>query len=84
MAGIAQGALPDPLADEDRDTLRYIYDVFGDTVNIASRLESASDPMAINVSGATRALLGDAFRCEARGALPVKGAAPMEMFWVLG
>ncbi len=65
-------------------TRRYIYDVFGDTVNIASRLESASDPMAINVSGATRALLGDAFRCEARGALPVKGAAPMEMFWVLG
>ena len=65
-------------------TRRYIYDVFGDTVNIANRMESASDPMAINVSGATRALLGDAFLCESRGALPVKGAPPREMHWVLG
>jgi adenylate cyclase len=65
-------------------TRRYIYDVFGDAVNIASRMESASEPMAINVSGSTRALLGDSFRCEGRGSLPVKGAAPMEMHWVLG
>jgi class 3 adenylate cyclase len=65
-------------------TRRYVYDLFGDTVNVASRMESASDPMAINVSAATRGLLGDAFRCEARGSLPVKGAEPMEMFWVLG
>jgi adenylate cyclase len=65
-------------------TRRYIYDVFGDTVNIASRMEAASEPMAINVSGTTRALLGDAFHCEPRGSLPVKGAEPMEMFWVRG
>ena len=62
---------------------RYIYDVFGDTVNIASRMENASAPMRINVSAATRALLGDRLTCEPRGALPVKGKEAMEMFWIM-
>jgi class 3 adenylate cyclase len=63
-------------------TRRYIYDVFGDTVNIASRMEAASEPMRVNASGATRALLGPRFACEARGSMPVKGAGDMQMFWV--
>lgn len=65
-------------------TRRYIYDVFGDTVNIASRMEAASEPMQINVSEATRALLGGRFLLEPRGPLPVKGSAPTPMYFVRG
>ena len=61
---------------------RYIYDVFGDTVNLASRMEAASNPMRINISAATHKLLAGRMDCEARGALPVKGSAPMEMYFV--
>jgi adenylate cyclase len=61
---------------------RYIYDVFGDTVNIANRMEAASDPMQINISEATCRLIAGRLPCEPRGALPVKGAAPMNMYWI--
>ncbi len=61
---------------------RYIYDVFGDTVNIASRMESASNPMEINISEATWKLLADRIPCEARGEIPVKGSKPLHMYFV--
>ncbi len=63
---------------------RYIYDVFGDTVNIANRMEAASNPMEINASEATCRLIAGRLRCESRGELPVKGAAPMSMYWIRG
>jgi class 3 adenylate cyclase len=63
-------------------TRRYIYDVFGDTVNLASRLESASEPMRVNVSAVTAGLLAGRLPCSPRGSVEVKGAGPMEMFWV--
>ncbi|MEI6874727.1 MAG: adenylate/guanylate cyclase domain-containing protein [Spirochaetota bacterium] len=62
---------------------RYIYDLFGDTVNIASRMEQASEPMRINISSATRMLLAGRVEVESRGLLPVKGSEPIEMFWVV-
>ncbi len=61
---------------------RYIYDVFGNTVNIANRMEAASDPMQINVSEATSRLIAGRLACEPRGELPVKGTAPMNMYWL--
>lgn len=64
--------------------LKYIYDIFGDGVNTASRMESRAEPMQINISAATRALLGDDFQVESRGLMEVKGKGSMEMFYVQG
>ena len=52
---------------------RFIYDVWGDTVNTASRLESSGLPNRIQISDATYQLISDKFRCELRGPIEVKG-----------
>ena len=61
---------------------KYIYDVFGDTVNTASRVECNSEPMKINVSESTYNLLKDKFRFEERGAINVKGKGSMNMYYL--
>jgi len=61
---------------------KYIYDVFGDTINTASRLESASEPMKINVSEATYTLVKDKFRFEPRGEVEVKGKGRIRMYFI--
>lgn len=61
---------------------KYIYDVFGDTVNTASRMESHSEPMRINVSEATRACAGELFRFAERPTLEVKGKGRMRMYFL--
>lgn len=63
-------------------TRKYIYDIFGDTVNTASRMESNSAPMHINISEATYRLLQGRFPCEARPPLAVKGKGDMNMYFV--
>jgi class 3 adenylate cyclase len=63
---------------------KFSYDLWGDTVNLASRMESHGEPGRIHVSAATRALLGDRYRFEPRGELAVKGSGPMESFFLLG
>jgi adenylate cyclase len=52
---------------------RLIYDVWGDTVNLASRLENHSQPQSILVSELTHARLGDSYDLEPRGSIDVKG-----------
>ncbi len=54
-------------------THRFVYDVWGDTVNLASRLEASSEANRIQVSEATAALLGDGFELEPRGRIAIKG-----------
>lgn len=63
-------------------TKKYLYDIFGDTVNTASRMESNSEPMRINISEATKNLLGNKFSLEERQAVSVKGKGLMTMFFV--
>ena len=62
---------------------KYAYDVWGDTVNIASRLESAGEVNKVNVSAYTFGLIRDQFHCEYRGKLPAKGKGDIDMYFVL-
>jgi class 3 adenylate cyclase len=61
---------------------RFIYDLWGDTVNLASRMESHGIPGAIQVSAQTRALLQDHYLLEARGEIDIKGLGPVPA-WLL-
>jgi guanylate cyclase len=61
---------------------KFIYDLWGDTVNTASRMESHGLPGKIQVTARVAAALGDAFPVEARGTVEVKGKGPMETFWL--
>jgi class 3 adenylate cyclase/CheY-like chemotaxis protein len=63
-------------------THKFVYDVWGDTVNTASRMESHSLPGRIQISAATRAMLGGRFKFEPRGAIEVKGKGIMETFFL--
>jgi class 3 adenylate cyclase len=63
-------------------THKFVYDVWGDTVNTASRMESHSLPGRIQVSSATRAALGDRFTLERRGVIEVKGKGMMETYFL--
>jgi class 3 adenylate cyclase len=61
---------------------KFIYDVWGDTVNVASRLESSSNPGRIHVSEATRRALAGRFRFESRGLVDLKGRGPTQTFFL--
>ena len=64
-------------------TKRFLYDLWGDAVNTASRMESNGTPGEIQITRATYELLKDEFVCEPRGTIPVKGKGEMET-WYLG
>jgi adenylate cyclase len=63
---------------------RFLYDLWGDAVNTASRMESQGTPGRIQITGATYELLRDEFVCEARGTVPVKGKGDMETWYLVG
>ena len=60
------------------------YDVWGDTVNPASLMESHGEPSRIQVTEATRAALSDTFEFEPRGTVTIKGIGEIETYWLLG
>lgn len=61
---------------------KFSYDIWGDTVNIASRMESSSEMDKINVSANTYELIKDDFICEYRGEIEVKNKGSMRMYYV--
>jgi len=63
---------------------RFLYDLWGDAVNTASRMESHGSPGQIQITGATHELLKDDFVCEPRGTLEVKGKGAMETWYLVG
>ena len=65
-------------------THKFAYDLWGDAVNIASRMESGGVPGSIQVSSATYELIRDDFVCEPRGLVPVKGRGDMETYFLIG
>ena len=60
------------------------YDIWGDTVNTASRMESSGEAGKINISGTTYEFVKDFFTCEYRGKMPVKYKGELEMYFVNG
>jgi class 3 adenylate cyclase len=65
-------------------TKKFIYDLWGDTVNTASRMQMVSNPNTIQVSEATYQHLKDTFVLEERGVIPVKGKGDMRVYYLLG
>lgn len=60
------------------------YDIWGDTVNTASRMESSGEAGKINISGTTYEFVKDFFLCEHRGKMPVKYKGELDMYFVTG
>jgi len=65
-------------------TKKFAYDIWGDTVNVASRMECNSLPGKINISELTYKLIKDKYDCEYRGQIPVKNKGMMKMYFVNG
>ncbi len=65
-------------------TTKFIYDIWGDTVNIASRMETLGEPGKIQVTTATYERLKSQFVFEQRGAISVKGKGDMITYWLTG
>jgi adenylate cyclase len=65
-------------------THKFIYDLWGDSVNIASRMESHGEPGRIHVTEATYLRIRDSYACELRGMVPIKGKGMMTTYWLKG
>ncbi|MCX6246002.1 MAG: triple tyrosine motif-containing protein [Bacteroidetes bacterium] len=63
---------------------KYAYDIWGDTVNTASRMETCGESGKVNISGSTYELVKDQFNCEYRGKVTAKGKGEIDMYFVTG
>ncbi|MBC8047050.1 MAG: tetratricopeptide repeat protein [Fimbriimonadaceae bacterium] len=61
---------------------KFAYDIWGDTVNIASRMESSGETGKVNISGSTYALVKDKFQCDHRGKIEAKNRGMIDMYFV--
>jgi guanylate cyclase len=61
---------------------RFHYDLWGDAVNIAARMESHGEAGCIQIGPRTQTLLERGFRCSPRGSIEIKGRGAMETFWL--
>ena len=63
-------------------TKKFAYDIWGDTVNVAARMETNSRPGMINISENTYRYVKERFECEYRGEIDVKNKGMMKMYFV--
>ena len=63
---------------------KFAYDIWGDAVNVASRMESSGIPGLVNISGATYDLVKDHFKCNHRGKISAKNKGEIDMYIVEG
>jgi adenylate cyclase len=63
---------------------RFLYDLWGDAVNTAGRMQTEGSPGRIQITRATYELLKDEFVCEPRGSVSVKGKGSMETWFLVG
>lgn len=61
---------------------KYIYDIWGNTVNIAARMQQESEKGMVNISGETYEEVGDYFDCTYRGKIAMKNSAEADMYFV--
>ncbi|KAK6033560.1 adenylate/guanylate cyclase catalytic domain protein [Ostertagia ostertagi] len=61
---------------------KYAYDIWGSTVNIASRMESNGEPGQVNISAAAYELVKDTFNCTYRGKIYAKNVGEIDMYFV--
>jgi adenylate cyclase len=78
--GIASG----PVVAGVVGTRKFFYDVWGDAVNTAARMESTGEAGKIQVAMQTHELLADRFDLEERGTVEVKGKGPMQTWFLIG
>ena len=62
---------------------KFIYDLWGDTVNIASRMESHGSEGRIHTTDVVYQALGDRYAFEKRGTIPIKGRGEMKTYWLI-
>jgi class 3 adenylate cyclase/lipopolysaccharide biosynthesis regulator YciM len=63
---------------------KYAYDIWGSTVNVASRMESNGEPGRVNISSATYELIKDKYQCTHRGKIFAKNIGDIDMYFVDG
>jgi histidine kinase len=80
--GVRIGVHTGPVVAGIVGTKKFQYDVWGDTVNTAARMQSSGAVDQVNISLATHDFLGGRFKCTARGELEAKGKGKLAMFFV--
>jgi class 3 adenylate cyclase len=61
---------------------KFAFDIWGDTVNVAARIEQAGEGGRINISGEAYAALKDVYTCQHRGKIPAKNKGEIDMYFV--
>jgi class 3 adenylate cyclase len=61
---------------------KFAYDIWGDTVNTAARMESSGEAGKVNISGTTYELVKNTFACTQRGKISAKGKGEIDMYFV--